>query len=111
MGQRKPQRFIILEFAFEKPVADGMMMTISEFLRARWSYEASLLSQVLDDAHSIKGIIDLLNVSPSFVNEYSTRGGISANASLLIKPSLFSSFSLSAKLLGLMPPSLSLISL
>ena len=38
-------------------------------------------------AHVKIGIIASLSRFPSLVNEYSTRGGISANDSLLIKPS------------------------
>ena len=53
--------------------------------------------------HSKRGIIDFLRSTPSFVREYSTRGGISAKDSLLIKPSAWSSFSVSDRVLGLMP--------
>ena len=53
--------------------------------------------------HSKSGIIDFLSSVPSFVSEYSTRGGISANDSRLIKPSACRSFSVSDRVFGLMP--------
>ena len=53
--------------------------------------------------HSKRGIIDFLRSIPSFVREYSTRGGISAKDSRLIRRSAWSSFSVSDNDLGLMP--------
>ena len=53
--------------------------------------------------HSKSGIIDFLSSVPSFVREYSTRGGISAKDSRLIKPSAWRSFSVSDRVFGLMP--------
>ena len=38
-------------------------------------------------AHFRRGTIDFLSSTPSGVSEYSTRGGISGNDSLVIKPS------------------------
>ena len=59
--------------------------------------------------HSKSGIIDFLSSAPSFVREYSTRGGISANDSRLIKPSAWSSFSVSDSVFGLIPLKVSMI--
>ena len=55
----------------------------------------------LELAHFIIGIINLRSSTPSCVREYSTLGGISANASLFTKPSVSSSLSLSVNDLGL----------
>jgi len=48
-----------------------------------------VLSMVLLFAvHSRSGIIDFLSSVPSFVSAYSTRGGISAKDSRVIRPSV-----------------------
>ena len=53
--------------------------------------------------HFKRGIIDFLSSVPSVVREYSTRGGISAKDSLVIKPSVWRPFSVSESVFGLMP--------
>jgi hypothetical protein len=58
------------------------------------------------EAHSIKGIIAFPKATPSSVSEYSTLGGISANAFLLIRPAFSSSFSLLVRVFGFISPSL-----
>ena len=58
--------------------------------------------------HSKRGIIDFLSSVPSVVREYSTRGGISAKDSLVIKPSAWRSFSVSDRVFGLIPRSVSM---
>ena len=63
----------------------------------------SLFVLLLFAVHSKRGIIDFLSSAPSFVKEYSTRGGISAKASRLIKPSAWRFFSVSDRVFGLMP--------
>ncbi len=51
--------------------------------------------------HFRRGRIAFLSSAPSFVREYSTRGGISAKDSRLISPSVCSSFSVSDRVFGL----------
>jgi len=69
-----------------------------------------VLSMVLLFAvHSRSGIIDFLSSIPSFVREYSTRGGISAKDSRVISPSVCRSFSVSESVFGLMPCRVSII--
>jgi len=53
----------------------------------QYALEHLLLEFFLVAAHVNTGIIASLSRFPSPVNEYSTRGGISAKASLLINPS------------------------
>ena len=69
----------------------------------------SLFTCSLFAVHSRRGIIDFLRSTPSFVSEYSTRGGISANDSLWIRPSVWSSFRVSDRVFGLMPCRVSII--
>jgi hypothetical protein len=59
--------------------------------------------------HSRSGIIDFLSSVPSFVREYSTRGGISAKDSRVIRPSFWRSFNVSESVFGLMPCRVSII--
>jgi hypothetical protein len=55
------------------------------------------------EAQVIRGVINVLRPTPSSVREYSTRGGISAKASLLMILSSSSSLSLEDKTVGLIP--------
>lgn len=68
----------------------------------------SLFPCSLVAAHFKRGMIAFLSSIPSRVSEYSTRGGISAKDSLLINPSAWSSFSVSDKVFGLIPPNSSI---
>jgi len=70
-----------------------------------------LVGAFLVDAHCSRGRIAFLSCVPSFVREYSTLGGISANDSLMISPSRWSSWSVSVKVVGLIPCSSSIIRL
>ena len=69
----------------------------------------SLSMLLLFAVHSKRGIIDFLSSMPSFVREYSTRGGISAKDSLVIRPSAWSSLSVSDRVFGLIPFNVSMI--
>lgn len=69
----------------------------------------SLLNSLLFAVHSRRGIIDFLSLTLSLVSEYSTRGGISAKDSLFINPSVCRSFSISERVFGPIPFSVSII--
>jgi len=85
-------------------VCSSFSTTASPFMRAQ-------LELYLLEAHSINGIIAFPKAIPSSVSEYSTLGGITANAFLLIRPAFSSSFSLLVRVFGFMSPSLSWSSL
>jgi hypothetical protein len=59
--------------------------------------------ELRSEAQVIRGVINALRSTPSSVREYSTRGGISAKASLLMILSSSSSLSLEDKTVGLIP--------
>lgn len=63
------------------------------------------------DAHRSKGMIASWSAVPSFVKKYSTRGGISENASRSTRCSSCSSFSVSDSVPGLTPSSSAIRSL
>ena len=69
-----------------------------------WHVEVHFLSWCsLVAAHFIRGIIASPSSIPSCDREYSTRGGISAKDSLFMSFSVWSSFSVSERVFGLIP--------